>query len=66
MGPNAYLGGRHNRQAPAMIAVWWSQYGEYVELRLYPDEEAFYLDQDEVLSTFTSYAVLLAEPVSFS
>ena len=49
-----------------MIAVWWSQYGEYVELRLYPDEEAFYLDQDEVLSTFTSYAVLLAEPVSFS
>lgn len=49
-----------------MIAVWWSQYGEYVDLRFYPDWAAFEIDRADVEEMFTSYSVMLALPVVFS
>lgn len=49
-----------------MIAVWWSQYGEYVDLRFYADWSAFEAERADVMETFSSYSVMLAVPVRFS
>ena len=46
-----------------MIAAWWLQYGEFVELRLYADWSAFEADRREVDEVFTSFSVMLAVPV---
>lgn len=49
-----------------MIAVWWQQYGEFVELRFYRNMREFKRDRADVMESFTTFEVLSVARVTFN
>jgi hypothetical protein len=49
-----------------MIAAWWSQYGEFVEVRFFADWVEFEADREDTLETFTSYRLISVREVGLS